>query len=212
MRAVIKDIPGEDQSCEGEDSGDSVVDHSMHGWPAPMDKEPAFDSIIRGGPKTSQANVPVAPVNGLPPNISAMLQAVQDPAALQSILGQNVNTPPPTLKPEEAELYQSQVAAAAALAEKGDLPPPLHLPPPNFHQGSMVTTTGVTTTISTGTGHKVRGGEKTIEEKVSRQTTSGETKDEMTGEEEDSRDLASSGWRRGGAKLRIRASTPIPDR
>ena len=80
------------------------------------------------------------------------------------------------------------------------------------HQGSTVTTTGVTTTISTGTGvetiqimtigiicthlheilvvyiklhhfsegHKVRGGEKTIEEEVSRQTTSGETKDEMT--------------------------------
>merc|ERR1719341_2976858 len=133
-RAVIKDIPGEDQSCEGEDSSDSVVDHSMLGWPAPMDKEPAFDSIIRGGQQTPQANVPVAPVNGLPPNISAMLQAVQDPA-LQSILGQNVNTPPPTLKPEEAELYQSQVAAAAALAEKGDLPPPLHLPPPNFNQG-----------------------------------------------------------------------------
>ena len=125
------------QSCEGEDSADSVVDHSMLGWPAPMDKvgvqfskpnsaleyplllsmtkspvqkyyftqEPAFDSIIRGGQQTPQANVPVAPVNALPPNISAMLQAVQDPA-LQSILGQNVNTPPPTLKPEEAELYQ----------------------------------------------------------------------------------------------------------
>ena len=34
-----------------------------------------------------------------------MLTQLQDPA-LQSILGQNVNTPPPTLKPEEAELYQ----------------------------------------------------------------------------------------------------------
>merc|ERR1719370_2448858 len=98
-RAVVKDIPGEDQSCEGEDSADSVVDHSMKGWPAPMDKEAAFDSIIRGGQKTgSQGNVPAAqPPNGLPLNISAMLQ---DPA-LQSILGgQNVNTPPPTLKPE----------------------------------------------------------------------------------------------------------------
>ena len=45
----------------------------------------------------------------------------------------------------------------------------------------------------------MRGGETTTGE-VSRQTTSGETKDEMTGEEEDSRGLASSGWRRGGEK------------
>ena len=71
-------------------------------------QEPAFDSIIRGGPKTG--NVPAAPPpannGGLPPNISAMLTQLQDPT-LQSILGaQNVNTPPPTLKPEEAELYQ----------------------------------------------------------------------------------------------------------
>ena len=50
-------------------------------------------------------------------------------------------------------------------------------------------------------GHKVRGGEKTIGEEVSRRTTSDETKDEMIGVEEDSRGLASSGWRRGGEKL-----------
>ena len=71
-------------------------------------QEPALDSIIRGGPNTG--NVPAAPPpannGGLPPNISAMLTQLQDPT-LQSILGaQNVNNPPPTLKPEEVELYQ----------------------------------------------------------------------------------------------------------
>jgi len=133
-RAVVKDIPGDDQSCEGGESADSVVDHSTDGWPTPMDKEPTFDSILRGGQNTSQGPVPAAPQGGLPANISAMLTQLQDPA-LQSILGQNVNTPPPTLKPEEAELYQSQIAAATALAQNGDLAPPLHLPPPNFNQG-----------------------------------------------------------------------------
>merc|ERR1719341_3135760 len=133
-RAVVKDIPGDDQSCEGGKSADSVVDHSMEGWPAPiMDKEPAFDSILRGQ-KPSQGNVPAAPKGALPANISAMLTQLQDPT-LQSILGgPTVNAPPPTLKPEEAELYQSQIAAATALAQNGDLPP-VHLPPPNFNQG-----------------------------------------------------------------------------
>merc|ERR1719295_328915 len=71
-------------------------------------------------------------------------------------------------------------------------------------------TTGVTTTISTRTGHKVRGGEEKTGG-VSRQTTSGRTQGEMTGEEEGSRDLASFGWRKEGAKLRTHASIPIPD-
>ena len=104
-----------------------------------------------------------------------MLTQLQDPA-LQSILGQNVNTPPPTLKPEEAELYQvfppgqlsidrnmspaimkpstfviisfyfqSQIAAATALAQNGDLAPPLHLPPPNFNQVTSVMSTNIPT-------------------------------------------------------------------
>ena len=97
-----------------------------------------------------------------------MLTQLQDPA-LQSILGQNVNTPPPTLKPEEAELYQvlppgqmkpstfviisfyfqSQIAAATALAQNGDLAPPLHLPPPNFNQVTSVISTNITTNIPT---------------------------------------------------------------
>ena len=56
----------------------------------------------------------------------------------------------------------------------------------------------------------MRGGETTIGE-ASRQTTSGETKDEMTGEEEDSRDLASFGWRREGEKCFGLVRTFIPD-
>ena len=75
--------------------------------------------------------------------------------------GPQVNTPPPSLKPEDAELYQvrltlldvpfhsvqftcisqlshfpffqSQIAAANALAQNGDLPP-VHLPPPPINQ------------------------------------------------------------------------------
>ena len=131
----------------------------MAGWPAPTSQDPATTTFDRLLP---QGNAPPA-VNGLPANISAILQAVQDPA-LQGMLGaSNVNAPPPTLKPEEAELYQvspsdqvhknihredfqhlldfpsfqQQLAAATALAQKGDLPAvgvPVHLPPPNYNQ------------------------------------------------------------------------------
>ena len=78
--------------------------------------------------------------------------------------GPQVNTPPPSLKPEDAELYQvrltlsdvpyhsvqftcisqlshfpffqSQIAAANALAQNGDLPP-VHLPPPPINQVTL---------------------------------------------------------------------------
>ena len=77
--------------------------------------------------------------------------------------GPQVNTSPPSLKPEDAELYQvrlvlrfalpfsavdmylsiislpffqSQIAAANALAQNGDLPP-VHLPPPPINQVTL---------------------------------------------------------------------------
>jgi len=136
-RAVIKDIPGDDQSGEGGDSGqDSVVDHSADGWPTPITESTNGGSSrppLRDSTPYQQAP---AATNGLPANISAMLQ---DPNLdlLQRIImpnGPQVNTPPPSLKPEDAELYQSQIAAANALAQNGDLPP-VHLPPPPINQG-----------------------------------------------------------------------------
>ena len=90
------------QSGESGEGGSTVEDHSMAGWPAPTSQDPATTTFDRLLP---QGNAPPA-VNGLPANISAILQAVQDPA-LQGMLGApTVNAPPPTLKPEEAELYQ----------------------------------------------------------------------------------------------------------
>ena len=38
---LFQDIPGDDQSGEGGDSGqDSVVDHSADGWPTPITVSP----------------------------------------------------------------------------------------------------------------------------------------------------------------------------
>merc|ERR1719494_301811 len=228
-RAVIKDIPGDDQSGEGGDSGqDSVVDHSADGWPTPImgstnggsSRPPPRDS-------TSYQQAPAA-TNGLPANISAMLQ---DPNLdlLQRIImpnGPQVNTPPPSLKPEDAELYQSQIAAANALAQNGDLPPvqSTRVMMANNEAATSTTTTtqtdhrldltitGVITTISR-TDLKVTvmvdGVERTIEE-VSRPTTSGETRGETTGGVGAfTGDHANFGWRKEDVKQRIRAFTLI---